>query len=213
MQDEEGLHGGWLAWFHLGQSDVHRLWWIRVREGDGDVGQRDQLAEEEAQRRQSSCKVRKDAEHSALWIENGNFRLDRKAVTETKKDEEEAVELVQVNEMSSWNESKVRQFLLKCNLTAMVPLCANLNGAELINMYAMCQANLVSMYRSLKFELLHVHHRILSIATYLRFISQLRVFSTHRAQLNTAVIDNSNEEQFWWERSLCGSTWKEWWRV
>jgi hypothetical protein len=56
----------------------------------------------------------------------------------------------------------------------MIPLCDGINGEELSTLYAMCKTNSASMYKSLKFELLHNHHRILPISTFLRFISRMR---------------------------------------
>ncbi|CAF4515379.1 unnamed protein product, partial [Rotaria magnacalcarata] len=76
-------------------------------------------------------------------------------------------------DISNWSEEKVRDFLMKHKLTAMIPLCKGINGEELHDLYSMCKANSSSMYRALKFELLHGHNRILPIATYLRFVSRL----------------------------------------
>jgi ethanolamine ammonia-lyase large subunit len=80
-----------------------------------------------------------------------------------------------VGDVSNWTETKVRDFLLKQNLSPMIPLCDGINGEELMNLYTMCKTNSALMYRSLKFELLHGHHRILPIATYLHFVSRIRL--------------------------------------
>jgi hypothetical protein len=76
--------------------------------------------------------------------------------------------------VSNWSEEKVRNFLWKNNLIGMIPLCDGINGEELSTLYAMCKTNAASMYKSLKFELLHNHHRILPISTFLRFMSRMR---------------------------------------
>jgi len=118
-------------------------------------------------------------------IVNDYFRAERKAarVFENPIDEEEeevvsrpVVTNAKVNKENilTWNEDNVHDFLMKNSLLAMIPLCDGITGEELSNLYAMCRANLSSMYRSLKFELLHGHHRILPISTYLRFISRMR---------------------------------------
>ncbi len=82
---------------------------------------------------------------------------------------------VNLTEMSSWNETVVRDFLMENKLSPMVPLCEGITGEELLTLYAMCKTSSASMYRSLKFELLHVHHKLLPISTYLRFLSRVRL--------------------------------------
>jgi len=119
-----------------------------------------------------------------LIIVKDYFRAERKAaqLSENGVDEKDALSRQTVADgkinmeiISNWKEEKVRGFLLKNNLPAMVPLCDGINGEELSTLYAMCKANPASMYRSLKFELLHGHHRILPISTFLRFVSRMRV--------------------------------------
>ncbi|CAF3252843.1 unnamed protein product [Rotaria sp. Silwood2] len=78
------------------------------------------------------------------------------------------------NNILNWKEDNVRDFLMKHNLSAMVFLCQGINGEELCNLYTMCKTNSISMYRSLKFELLHFCNKILPISTYLRFMSRIR---------------------------------------
>ena len=91
--------------------------------------------------------------------------LDQPTVSKTKTSSDD---------VSSWSRKKVRDFFVQRNLTGMLPLCDGINGEELSTLYAMCQIRPSSMYRSLKFELWHAHHRILPIATYVRFIHQMR---------------------------------------
>ncbi len=117
-------------------------------------------------------------------IVNDYFRAERKVATvsENPIDEEEEVvsrpfvrkAKVNMANILTWNEDNVHDFLMKNSLLAMIPLCDGITGEELSNLYAMCRENSSSMYRSLKFELLHGHHRILPISTYLRFISRMR---------------------------------------
>jgi hypothetical protein len=73
-----------------------------------------------------------------------------------------------------WNDKEVRQFLSEHNLMTMMPLCVGIAGEELVDLYQMCKVNPSAMYRTLKFELLHRQHRLLPIATYLRFFSRMR---------------------------------------
>ncbi len=114
----------------------------------------------------------------------GYFRAERKAAklieNQTDVEDEGASQQLVTNRkgnmesVSNWNEEMVRNFLLKNNLIGMIPLCDGINGEELSTLYAMCKTNSASMYRSLKFELLHDHHRILPISTFLRFMSRMR---------------------------------------
>ena len=106
--------------------------------------------------------------------------VEKRAMTESK---DEAVILEQPvvsrtksssDDVSSWSRKKVRDFFVQRNLTGMLPLCDGINGEELSTLYGMCQMRPSSMYRSLKFELLHGHHRLLPISTYVRFIHQMR---------------------------------------
>jgi hypothetical protein len=102
--------------------------------------------------------------------------------------------------VTNWDEKGVRDFLLKHNLFAMVPLCDGITGDELSNLYVMCKSNPALMYRSLKFELLHGHHRILPISTFLRFNSRMRVLcddglpSKTKSEKKTRKIHSSIDE-------------------
>ena len=101
--------------------------------------------------------------------------------------------------VSRWNEAKVRDFLIKQNLVSMIPLCDGINGEELSELYSMCKANSTSMYRSLKFELLHSHHRILPISTFLRFMSRMRSMCddglpSNSKTLKKTAVENMEDE-------------------
>jgi hypothetical protein len=136
-------------------------------------------------------------------IVNDYFRAERKAtrVIENPVDDEagvvsgRVVKNVKVNmeDISTWNEANVHDFLMKNSLIAMIPLCDGINGEELSNLYVMCRANSSSMYRSLKFELLHGHHRILPISTYLRFISCMRAVCEDVIPSNVHNVKKTHE--------------------
>jgi hypothetical protein len=117
--------------------------------------------------------------------------VERKAAQMNKNQTDGNEEILGANEKGdkenilNWDEKGVRDFLLKHNLFAMVPLCDGINGEELSNLYVMCKTNSTSMYRSLKFELLHSHHRILPISTFLRFSSRMRVICDDGLPSNT----------------------------
>ena len=92
-----------------------------------------------------------------------------------------------------WNRRKVREFLLKNNLLAMIPVCDGMNGEELFSLYKMCKSNSAAMFRSIKFELLHGHHRILPISTYLRFLSHMRVICNDELPSNLDLVRKTCE--------------------
>jgi len=141
-----------------------------------------------------------------IIIVNDYFRAERKAarVIENPVDDEEevvsrsAVKNVKVNmeDISTWNEDNVHDFLMKNSLIAMIPLCDGINGEELSNLYVMCRANSSSMYRSLKFELLHGHHRILPISTFLHFVSRMRAADDNELPSNTHMMKKIPEDHF-----------------
>jgi hypothetical protein len=103
---------------------------------------------------------------------------------------------VNMEDVLSWNDGNVRDYLMKQNLSAMIPLCDGIDGEELVNLYAMCKTSSASMYRSLKFELLHVHHRLLSISTYLHFISRMRVICSDGLPSHAHTANKANNDDF-----------------
>jgi hypothetical protein len=51
------------------------------------------------------------------------------------------------------------------------------------------------MYRSLKSELLHVHHRLLYIATYLHFIGRMRVICSDRLPSHAHTANKTDDDE------------------
>ena len=86
-----------------------------------------------------------------------------------------------------WSEAAVQDFLRKKDLSDLILLCEGMNGAELVDLYGMCKSSSVTMYRSLKFELLNNHEKVLPIATFLHFIRQLRVVDGSDLPLNLYI--------------------------
>ncbi|CAF3477787.1 unnamed protein product [Rotaria sordida] len=140
-------------------------------------------------------KKRKDAKEAA--------KMERKAAAsrENKDDVKEDISTnqnttnVKVHKHSilNWNAENVRGFLMKHNLPSIAFLCHGINGEELLGLYTMCKTNSLSMYRSLKFELLHGCNRILPISTYLRFMSCMRVVCDNILMLDGHTMNKSNE--------------------
>ncbi len=144
-----------------------------------------------------------------VFILNEHFRAERQAAAAVDDDDNNKEEKKEVlnakpatnvkgnsTNFSNWNEGNVRDFLMKHNLPSMLCLCDGLNGEELSDLYEMCQTNPTSMYRSLKFEVLHGHHRILPISTFLRFISRMRAASDNELPSNTHMIKKIPEDHF-----------------
>lgn len=129
-------------------------------------------------------------------------RAERKVEAENKQREETLKQAnspktaMMLEDVTTWNSTDVRDFLLKQNLTAMVPLCHGIAGNELMELYGMCRSNPSSMYRSLKFELLHGYHRLLPIATYLRFVTLMRSVCGDGAQTKMVFPTKAIDEVF-----------------
>ncbi|CAF3427646.1 unnamed protein product [Rotaria sp. Silwood1] len=100
---------------------------------------------------------------------------------------------VNKNNILNWNEDNVREFLLKHNLSAIAFLCQGINGEELSNLYTMCKTNSISMYRSLKLELIHSCNKILPISTYLRFMSRIRAVCDDTLDTSAQTMNKSYE--------------------
>jgi hypothetical protein len=141
----------------------------------------------------------------SILIVNDYFRAERKAAecSENRVDAQEVSSQqnaingkINMENVSNWNESNVRNFLMKHNLTTMIPLCNGINGEELSNLYAMCKANPTAMYRSLRFELLHGYHRILPISTFLHFMSRTRVICDNELSSNAHTMNRTHDEHF-----------------
>lgn len=106
---------------------------------------------------------------------------------ENRDSSEETEGTMDMSNLSKWNESTVEKFLRKEGLSDLLPLCEGMNGAELLDLYGMCKSSSVTMYRSLKFELLNNHEKLLPIATFLHFIRRLRVVDDSNLPLSLYI--------------------------
>jgi len=135
---------------------------------------------------------------------NDYFRAKKKVEADNKNNEDvkeqgqdhhdKIEEKMNMDNILSWNETAVRNFLTKKELSDLLPLCNGINGEELLDLYGMCKNSSVSMYRSLKFELLTVHEKVLPISTFLHFISQLGVVNDGDLPLNRCIYSEHLEE-------------------
>jgi len=82
-----------------------------------------------------------------LIIVNDYFRAGRKIGTDKKNKEEdqndhdEMEEKMKMDNVSSWSEIVVQDFLTRKQLSALLPLCNGINGEELLDLYGMCRSN------------------------------------------------------------------------
>ena len=76
----------------------------------------------------------------------------------------------------------------------MLPLCGELNGAELMNLYEMCKLNAVAMFRSLKDELAKLHHEVLPIGTFLHFLDRMRFACDEASAINLMLFERALQE-------------------
>ncbi|CAF3401205.1 unnamed protein product [Rotaria sp. Silwood1] len=141
-------------------------------------------------------KKRKDAKEAAKMEKKIEIDIQYKEnINEEFDNHHNAIEeIINFDNISNWNESIVRDFLMKKNLSDLLPLCDGINGDELNSLYGMCRSSLVSMYDSLKFELLKLHDKILPISTYLHFISSLSAVCADDLPLNTYICSTYVEE-------------------
>lgn len=102
-------------------------------------------------------------------------------------DESEPEQTIDTDSVSNWSESAVRSFLISRNLAELLPLFGNINGRELVELYTMCRVDSVSMYRSLKAEMLRVHEKVLTISVYLHFIDRLRTVCDQGLRLDALI--------------------------
>ncbi|CAF4830234.1 unnamed protein product [Rotaria sp. Silwood1] len=140
-------------------------------------------------------KKRKDAKEAAKMQRRATISSENMdGVKEEISRNQHAINVkVNKNSIINWNEDNVREFLLKHNLSAMAFLCQGINGEELFNLYTMCKTNSISMYRSLKFELLHGCNKILPISTYLRFMSRMRTVCDDTLISSGYTLNKSHE--------------------
>jgi hypothetical protein len=128
-------------------------------------------------------------------ITNDLFRIITGSVKqEAQIDNNEVEEKINMENVLNWNESVVRDFFTRKNLSELLPLFNGINGKELVNLYEMCMMSSVSMYRSLKSELFTVHDKVLSISAYLHFIDRLRSVCDDVSPLNTSIYRKYLEE-------------------
>lgn len=77
--------------------------------------------------------------------------------------------------INEWSAAVVQEFLQHEQLSKMIPLCTGISGNELLSLYEMCKSSAVTMYHSLKSELSDVHRQVLPVATFLQFVTRVRV--------------------------------------
>ncbi|CAF0925013.1 unnamed protein product, partial [Adineta ricciae] len=134
--------------------------------------------------------------------ENTKTNMAVNTVDEKTKDTEEELqsphneitEPLDTRNISNWTTADVRTFLMQIELSDVLPLFGAINGRELVELYAMCKLDSVSMYRSLKSELLRLHDKVLTIATYLHFIDRLRSICDNGLPLETFACDRKVAE-------------------
>jgi hypothetical protein len=92
------------------------------------------------------------------------------------------------NCITQWTNDHVKSFLFQIKLNkTILPLCSNMNGQHLLQLYEICLINRESMYQSLKFELNQQHQTLLPIADYIYFLHQIKQY----VPLNTTEQSSS----------------------
>ncbi|CAF0806613.1 unnamed protein product [Didymodactylos carnosus] len=78
--------------------------------------------------------------------------------------------------LERWTEQDVQEFLMNKNLSQMMPLCNDMDGCGLIELYKMCETNSDGTYRSLNTQLHEMNQKTLPITVYSRFLSELKKY-------------------------------------
>ncbi|CAF0825508.1 unnamed protein product [Didymodactylos carnosus] len=78
--------------------------------------------------------------------------------------------------MDQWTKDDVQKFLEAKDLDIMKPLCKNMNGERLSELYKMCIDNSESMFQTLKTELYDLEKKTLPVGSYLAFKAELKPF-------------------------------------
>jgi hypothetical protein len=129
-----------------------------------------------------------------LILMNDYFRAKKKIEADNRNDEDtkekdqdhdqKVEDKVNVDDISSWNKTMVRDFLTNKDSSDFLPLCNGINGVELFDLYGMRRSSSVTMYRLLKFEVSDVHEKVLPISTVVHFIDQLRAVNNNPSSSN-----------------------------
>lgn len=82
-----------------------------------------------------------------------------------------------------WTSTNVHHFLLDKKLNQMVPVCRQMDGCKLIELYRLCCHDSPVMLHTLRSETMELHSSQLSTYVYLSFLSEMR---------NLMPEDNSN---------------------
>ncbi|UJR27607.1 hypothetical protein I4U23_008888 [Adineta vaga] len=152
-----------------------------------------ELLDNEIQLQKKKRKEAKESTKTPLLDEMADKKIENTKV-ECQSTDNEIIERIETKNIASWTISDARDFLIKKDLLDILPLFEGINGRELFDLYSMCKINSVLMYRSLKSELLKMHDKVLTIATYLHFIDRLRTVCDHGSSLDTFVCDKQFEE-------------------
>ena len=73
-----------------------------------------------------------------------------------------------------WNPANVHDFLLDKQLSQMVPICQEMNGERLMELYNLCSKDSVLMLQTLRGETMQLHATPLSTNSYLKFLQEMK---------------------------------------
>ncbi|CAF1502260.1 unnamed protein product, partial [Didymodactylos carnosus] len=81
-----------------------------------------------------------------------------------------------IKDVNKWSEENVLEFLNDLNLPLMIPLCHTMDGKGLLELHRACNSCPDTMYSVLNAQLLETHQKTLVVATYFKFISELKKY-------------------------------------
>ena len=100
---------------------------------------------------------------------------------------EECIVYSYPKDIRQWNATNVRNFLLDKHLSQMIPICQEMDGGRLIELYELCSKNSPLMLQTLRCETTELHVTPLSTNIYLKFLYEIKKLKTDYTNTNQAV--------------------------
>ena len=91
-----------------------------------------------------------------------------------------------------WNPTNVKDFLMEKQLDEMIPLCEQMDGKRLVELYRLCRSNSALMLQTLRLETKDLHVTPLSINTYLKFLHEMTRYQPESEPNNKPMTAQSS---------------------
>ncbi|CAM4796484.1 unnamed protein product [Rotaria magnacalcarata] len=108
-----------------------------------------------------------DRKHNTTFVNHSN-------VNESPAVIDERITYSYPNDVLQWTPADVHNFLLDKQLNQMVPVCQQIDGRKLAELYSLCRVNSPVMLQTLRSETKELHSATLSTNIYLTFIHEMK---------------------------------------